>query len=778
MSPTSFVGPLHRFWVVRGRNFSDLVGLARCRDMSHWDWMRSGIRGVVLLLALSSGVGAETWLPLTDKDLEVKAGSALDFSVLSEVGPAGKYGWAKATPEGHISFERRAIPHRFFCASFAFSPSSGGMPTADMGKRIAVQLRRTGYNLVRLHFVDAMLMSGREQDFDLDQTQLDRFFRFVAALKEEGIYWVIDGLTSDNGAYGDADRNRWKKKHNLKRDLLFDAKAQAHWTRLTTDLWGRKNPYTGLSTLQDTALLGVILVNEGTLGFLATTTGNKWPDELGPAFAEWVKGRYPNDAAMRSAWGGDAEPGDSVSARSLSVPRSVRAQGARANDFMRFVGDLERVAFKRMDAHVRSLGFSGLTTAYDVWGFFHADVTRANAGWIDMHTYAELPSAFSQPGSKIAHVSSFDKGGRWVRELTQSRQWGKPFTVSEWGQPFWNRWRHESVALMPAIAAHQGWDAICHFADNPLLLSYTDPPGQRQSAIQPFGVGVDPVLRVGERLAALLFLRGDVAASDARLRLSLDPEAIYSQGRGWEQVPESIGRLTLAVPSGLDIGTDSKSSSGRELLLGAAKDGAGWIRTVGKVASRLRLSTGPIEDLRDTGLLPKGNVTDPARGLIQTDTGQLRFDSNLPQLTIVTDRSLVIVTRGGDAAVEGFALRGTSTPGLFAVSSLDGERVGASQRLLVFVLTDAINSGMTFQDVARTTIRTLGKVPPLVVPVRTHVSIASSAMAEANVYPLSLAGERRGPALQATRSDGVLQFDLDTARLEGGPALMFEIVPR
>lgn len=444
---------------------------------------------------------------------------------------------------------------------------------------------------------------------------------------------------------------------------------------------------------------------------------------------------------------------------------------------MRFVTETEQTAFRRMDAHVRGLGFGGLTTAYDNWGFLQADVSRSAASWVDMHSYAALPSAFSQPGSTIEHRSVFDKGARWVRELTQARQWGKPFTVSEWGQPFWNRWRHESVALLPAVAAHQGWDAICQFAENPVSLTYAGTLPKRLEAMHPFAVGVDPVLRMGERLAALLYVRGDVSASDARLRLEVDGDALLAQGRGWEQVPESIGRLTLAVPSGLSFGTMAKPPGSRELVLSAARDGPGWMRMVDKVASRLRLDAGPIEDLRSNGLLPTSNLTDPRRDLIETDTGQIRLDGTLPQLSIVTDRSLVIVMRGSDGSAGGLSIHGASVSALFSVSSLDGQSVAESRRLLMFVLTDAINTGMTFEDAERKTIRTLGRVPPQVSPVRATATIANTAMAKASAYPLSLAGERRGPGIPVVVRDGTLSFDIDTAKLDGGPALAFEIVP-
>ena len=183
------------------------------------------------------------------------------------------------------------------------------------------------------------------------------------------------------------------------------------------------------------------------------------------------------------AWRGALKGGESLGGR-IDVPESVRGNGPRDVDFARFVADLEGRTYRAMDSQVRRLGFRGLTTAFDNWGFFNADVARAAAPWIDMHSYHVLPSNHGNKGSHIDQTSIHDNSARYVRELTNARQWGKPFTVSEYGQPFWNRWRHESTVLLPAVAAHQGWDAICQFAETPIQFDYGPSPFLRRPSVR------------------------------------------------------------------------------------------------------------------------------------------------------------------------------------------------------------------------------------------------------------------------------------------------------
>lgn len=719
---------------------------------------------------------AKVWRAVGDLKLEVLGSSnPLDFSGIGAMGVAGRHGWALATKAGHIAFEQRGEPSRFLCASMALSSLTGGLPSKSEAPRLVQALRRGAYNMVRLHFVDAHLMSGRKNDFDFDPEQLDRLHYLMAQLKQAGIYWVVDGLTSDNAAYGDVRPHRYVKKHQAKLEVFTSEAGFQHWATLVERLWGRTNPYTGLAPLRDPAMLGVILVNEGSLGFLATTGGGRYHEALAPRFAEWLKQRYRDDGGLRKAWGAAAQAADALTSR-VEPPRELRGRSPRDLDFARFVSELERSTFAAMDAHVRKLGFKGLTTAFDNWGFLQADITRSAAGWVDMHSYHALPSNHGEPGSSIEQTSVHSNVARYVRELTNARQWGKPFTVSEYGQPFWNQWRHESALLMPAVAAHQDWDALCQFAESPLQHDYGPTPHRRLQAIYPYGVGGDPIAKATERLAALLFLRGDVAVAKHRIRLHLDPERVLARSGGWEQVPESLSRLGLVSAVGLDFSAMPAKSQPGELSLDLTAARPAWLS---QLESGLLKAGGEallIEPavLKERGLVGPANLTRVRDKRYQFDTEQLLLDSADRRITLVSPRTEAAVLQSGAAKLGFLEVQQTSGPALFALSSLDGKPLAESRRMLMFVLTDAQNTGMTFDDAQRKTLRKLGTHPPMLLTVQARLAFKGPLAARLRVWPLSLAGERRA-VLPGQAGEASLQLQLDTAELPDGPALYYEV---
>jgi hypothetical protein len=727
-------------------------------------------------LPVTTAARIEAWLPIRERALAVAPGSALDFSTLVEAGRAGQFGWAQALPDAHIGFEKRPAAQRFLAASLVFSAGNGKVPDHAGADTLVEQLRRTGYNLVRLHFVDATLMSGRNKDFDFDPEQLDRLHYLLAALAQSGIYWWADGLTSDNAAWGDVQPHRWVKKYQAKLEVLSSEAGFQHWAGLVQRLWGTRNPYTGKAPLDDPAMLGMILVNEGSLAYMATISGGRYPEVLEPLFRDWLRVRYGNDAALRAAWGADWQQSDALAKR-VELPAAVRGRGMRDTDFARFVVDLERNTYQRMAAQVRALGFGGLTTAFDNWGFVNADITRAALPWVDMHSYHALPSNHGQVGSRIAQTSVHNDVARYVRELTSARQWGKPFTVSEYGQPFWNRYRHESAVLVPALAALQGWDAICQFAETPFQLDYGTSPFTRLQAIYPYGVGTDPIARAGERLAALLFLRGDVAAARGRIRLHLDADRALARSGGWEQVPEGLSRLGLVTGIGLDFGPMPAKPVAGELAIDLTGARPAWWSQLesGLVKAGVDSLAAGVAPLREAGIIGADNRTQPSARLYQSDTGQLTVDSGIGLITLATPRTAVLVLRAGASAAAGpLSVRATSAPALVAVAALDEQPIASSRRLLLWVLTDAINSGMSFEDAERTTIRTLGNLPPMLQPLAASIRLEHGSAARLRAWPLSLAGERGAP-LKLEQDGGAALLKLDTAALPDGPALYFEL---
>lgn len=754
-----------------------------------------------LAFVLSLDCAAESrWLPVQDVSLIVEPGSVLDFSGLVPVREAGRR--VVVSPEGRWAFEDQPKqPQRFLMAALGFAAATGLLPDHARADLYARQLRMRGYNMARLDFADATLMHDRRADFDFDPEQRDRFFYLLAALKREGIYYVLDGLSSDNGGYGGI-QERWLNRRNMRQRLYYDAEAQNHWKHLAEKVLGATNPYTGLTILQDPALAGVILVNEGGLAFV---TRNGIPDALRPAFVAWLKKRYGTQKALEAAWKGELRPGETLDSASVGFPGPDQWTSRRMADAQRFFVDLERSTADWMTAHLRHLGYRGMVTAYDNWLSPAAHVSRSQFDWVDLHNYFFEPTQFTQPGSVMRQESLMQDHAKYIRELASGRHFGKSYSVSEYGQVFWNRYRRESALAVPAYASFQGWDMISQHA-YAVELSYAA-RGGRKDAIYPFVVGLDPIARATETLAALLFLRADVAPAERRIGIRLGEDYVFNDSAFLGNIPGDLTRLGLVHGIGLDwqgrlVGTgryDALVEPGNTALWlqgnawrriepgteGLAGKVEGWVRQHGGSLGKKLGKTAPVVDarwagrvttLRRSGLLPANNRTDPENGIYESDTGQITMDSGIRRLTVVTPRTeAVAFDAPGKVTLDRLTVDQADEGALVSVSAVDGEPLRSSRRMLVVLATDARNSAMLFTDAAETTLRDLGRMPVLIRAARVELTLRSPYADRLQVYSTTLRG-KRGDAISARREPGRLHFVLDTSQLSHGPTTYFEIV--
>jgi hypothetical protein len=180
--------------------------------------------------------------------------------------------------------------------------------------------------------------------------------------------------------------------------------------------------------------------------------------------------------------------------------------------------------------------------------------------------------------------------------------------------------------------------------------------------------------------------------------------------------------------------------------------------------------------LRAAKLVAPSNRSDPGQSRYQSDTGEITVDGVSRRLMIETARTCVITVTdvGGAGTVGPLSVEGVSGPALIAVSALDDRALRSSRHLLLWVLTDGLNSGMTFADDRRTTLERLGTFPPVVRTLSCTVRLQAEAASTLKVWPLALNGQRRGELSRPT-ADGGLLLKLDTSRLADGPALLFEI---
>lgn len=708
---------------------------------------------LLTLLGLAApAAGAEgDWLPVREISLEMQPGSPLDFSTFLANPPISEENRIETGAKGHlVAANAPDQPVRFLCASLAWSPVSGGFPDHATADRYAAQLRMHGYNIARFHYADAALMAGRNRDFDFNPEVLDRIHYLMAALKRNGIYWIVDGLTSSRGAFGGYD-DRWDLAGDLKLGVQIDDADFSHWRRFQEEFLTRPNPYTGIAPIRDPALTAIVPMNENGIEFDAMiqeqARGAAYSPRLQPLFSQWLKKRHGTDAELARRWGG-LPRGESLENGSVALPAKRTETGARMRDFQSFVIEVEQAATARMSATLRDLGFRGLILPYNNWPTLQTDLSRRIQQAVAMNTYHDWVGSYA-PGTAIQGASSLEDGLFYLRAIAASRWLGRPFLVTEYDHLFWNPYRYEAGLAAPAFAALQDWDVLCRHAHGPIILAYgEDVPHKR--AMLPYAIALDPVARAGETLAALLFRRGDAAASPFSIPFLIDGENGLT-GKAADREPESLTRLALTAAIGL---AEAGSPQAAEPAVPASRD----------MAPETLART-----LAASGRLFVSAQRDYDRGRIDSATGEMRLNAAEKQLTLVTPRTEAAAFAQLDAPLPlGEAtLTAADGSGLFALSALDGRPVAESGRLLVILASDARNSAMRFSDYRERVIEDFGRLPVLIR--RMEISFAMAKQGEWRLTPVGLDGTAR--RAEATRHPaGAIRVSNDAP---GGPTTYF-----
>lgn len=749
----------------------------RAPDLCNGKHLHASLLAFCIPFCMGLPAAAAEWRALKDQDLSIQPGSILDFSAHVAAGPAGRHGRAIATPDGHIAFEKKPVQRqRFMCASQPYGVEEG-FPDHETADRYARQLRMHGYNLARFHFVENVLMHGRSKDFDFDPVQLDRFHYFLAALKREGIYWMMDALTSWNGAYGDVGPDRWADRRNVKLGVYLDPADQQHWRDLVDRILALKNPYTGMPPLQDPALMAVITVNEGGLNPLLNHNASP---ALNREFARWLAREYGSAGHAMKKWGAHAGSEESV-----ELPRREWNASPRMQDAQRFHFDLQSRTHQWMSGHLRSRGYPGMISSFDNWFTMQDIASRAQLDFVAAHSYHDEASAFTAPGSTIRQASSLSDKLAYIRDLAGGRYWNKPFAVTEFDQPFWNRYRYESGLAMGAYAAFQDWDAICRHASGPIELEYGNRRGARHQYLFPFAAGADPVLRASETLAALLFLRGDVKTSASRVALKLDNDYVFKRQGGIGLLADDLELIGLVSGIGVTWEPRAKASAGVKLDLAIHPDDAApsgvsrLMRKVGNlvaISSPSRADEARLEALKKAAILPPHNSSDAARGILESDTGEIRLDARMRTLSVASARTEAAAFDSvPPTGLRQLRIKESSAAALLSASAMDGAALKSSSRILLIFATDARNSGMEFEDAEAKVLKKLGGKPVLLKAAKIRFELLHASPEKLRLFALTLSGARR-VELPLKKTGNVVEIELDTGALPDGPTTYFELV--
>jgi hypothetical protein len=624
------------------------------------------------------------WAP-NELKLGIAAHGAFDFSALNEV-PAGKFGPITITSQGHFAFrDKPEQAVRFWGVNLCFGATNA--LSNDEADDLADRLAKSGYNTVRLHHFDRELRDPKGNSYDLLPQQLDRLDYLFAALKRRGIYVNIDLYTArrfskeETAAFGLGDSvPAGEQPNRFKAIVAISDEAFVSWKKFSAALLTHKNPYTGLTWAEDPALIGICPVNENTL----TNELRHAPDLL-PVyekhFEHWLETHQDQDKAGLN----------------------------RDELFNRFLLDTQLVSEARQREFLRSIGVQAPLTGTNYVDAEAQTWLREALDYVDNHVYADHPkfpdgSAWQSP-AHFRQKSSTRDSARVPRVIMTSRVFGKPFTVTEYDSVSLNTYRAEGGALMPAYASLQDWDAVYTFA-------YAS---SREAVLAPgkfeiFDLTSDPINLLADRVAALLFRRGDIAAARRCLQFRVDlASALAGPKAQWHDFPSSFSFLGLV----------SRIGSGTQLPpapfpLAAVVTDIGQKPPAGDSSKVYPADPGLASRLAADGVLPAESVKGEETSFT-SDTGQLHLNTaeGTFQSTTPCSESFVLPPSsqldGTFASVKNGAAFGT-----VQVLSLDGKPLKESERLLVLHLTDSAYSGMKFGDQDHRILLSNGKLPHLI----------------------------------------------------------------
>ena len=220
----------------------------------------------------------------------------------------------------------------------------------------------------------------------------------------------------------------------------------------------------------------------------------------------------------------------------------------------------------------------------------HADLDyQDNHFYIDHYNFPH--TAWDARDWRIRDTSAVGTGMSSILNMAASREAGRPYTVSEYNQPYPNRQAAELDPVLAAFGAFQGWDAIMHFAyshgrswDDPTPSSFdingdwTKWPNVGQSAwlfrSGAIAAGKSPVEIPVSREVRMQFTR------ERRLNAigtflganGVDPALAFVHPIGIRAAEKPIGKLAPpAAPYTSDTGELVYDKAGRTYIIRAAK---------------------------------------------------------------------------------------------------------------------------------------------------------------------------------------------------------------
>jgi hypothetical protein len=588
--------------------------------------------------------------------------------------PPAETGWVKAQGDRFV-FDKTGQEVRFWGANIM---GEYLFQSAADGEALVERLERLGFNMIRLHHIDApwtrSIFADGMTTQALDARRLDLLDRLVALAGRHGMRVYLDLMATRKFREGDGVRDWAALGMGAKVACHFDRRIIDLHRQFTRDLLTHVNPHTGLRWADDPTIVMMEIVNESTL-FWANghdALPAYYQQELDGLYAEWC------------ARNGVAKP-------TASVRALLRENDADVYRFMLATQDANFQEFE--DLLRREIGVKALIAGSNHWENYTLDlVSNARLDFIDRHKYWDHPSGGLLPTNEILNAPMtrrMDRGESIIVANTRQRVADRPLVVTEWNFCWPNDFIAEGPLATAAYAAFQNWNGLVEF--------HFGLPRWTPRMAWVFDVGDKPHFLAALPAASLAYRRGDVRAGEER---RWRPAAADIFGELGAQVPGEVflrERVSAVLPP---------EGDGQALAVPAAS---------GDV---LRSSTGELSWRRD--------------GLVTVDTPRTQGLVGFPEQRQVdlADVSIALENRFAQVVVTSLSDEPiASAKRLFLAASAGAENTGQRYRLGRMSVAELGSTPILIEPVrARVVLRRAGGAAPRVLAVdwygrRTSVSL-------------------------------------------------------
>lgn len=586
-------------------------------------------------------------------------GSPVDLSFLNHR-PAGRYGFVKALGD-KLAFEKGGEA-RFWGGNIA---AYAIYVDKEQIEAQAERIARLGYNLMRFHHHDSMSWVGRTvidksraDSQHLDAEVMDRLDYWIKCLKERGVYVWLDLHVGRVFKEGDGIGEGFAEMARRSGGEGAEGKGYCYFNDRITQLMkqfnrmylSHVNRYTALAYKDDPAIMGLLITNE-----------NDITSHFGNLMLRDKNNPYHNAIF-------EAEAKEFAARHGLDPDKTLRTWEPGPSKL--FLADKEYQWNTWMLGDLSQIGVKVPVSTTQMWGgmALFGLLSVAASGIIDVHSYGSAEALSVNPRFKDNYVSYMAVG----------QAHDKPVSITEWNVPYPAIDRFTSPLYVAGISALQGWDA-------PMIYNYSQRSFERPSRQGTWSTFSDVAITGMMPAAALLYRQGHVAPAKNEYCIMLDKQKLYMESSH----PSNMASLrTLVEQSKVTIGLPDT----KELR---------WDSQT-RVAGAAKVITDTDRD-----------YIAPGKSFVRSDTGELTRDWVKGYQIIDTERTAAVQGWiGGENLQLKAASFNIATPkAAVAVSSLDGEAIGKSHRMLISAVARAVPSSG-------------GRMPMLSEPVKGRVHIA------------------------------------------------------